>query len=112
MGVGQKIKAHLKNRGITQKYFAESINENRTLVSDYLNENLKPSIKFLEKAIDYFPELDLNYLFKGDIPGLVKEDVSSYAAPKTAAQIVSEIDLKMDEIKFKLEELKEVLSQK
>lgn len=108
MGVGLKIKEHLKNRGITAKDFAKAIDENRTQVSDYINEKAKPSIKFLEKAIDYFPDLDLNYLFR-DVD-TANEPVPIYS--KAPEQLVEEIQRKAGEIDAMAQELKKSLSQK
>lgn len=65
MEIGEKIKAHLKLHGLTITRFAEEIGENRSLVTNYLNEKQQPSVKFLYKVIGFFPDLDLNYLFRG-----------------------------------------------
>lgn len=108
MGVGLKIKEHLRSKGITATHYANVIDENRTQVNAYLNEKLKPSIKFIEKTIDYFPEMDLNYLFRdGDT---VNESVPIYSKPP--AQLVEEIQRKAGEIDAMAQELKKRLTQK
>lgn len=100
MSVGSKIKKHIKDKGITIKKFAEDIDENRSMVTNYLNDKTKPSVKFLYKTIAYFPELDLNYLFR-DPEGL-QEQGSVYNAPPE--KLIKEIEERLHELRRRFEE--------
>ncbi|GGD84902.1 helix-turn-helix domain-containing protein [Planktosalinus lacus] len=98
MPVGQKIKKHLKARGISIKQFAEDLDENRSLVSNYLNDKSKPSVKFLYKTIAYFPDLDLNYLFRDHSE--VSETAPVYETPPE--KLIREIEERLNELKLQL----------
>tara|TARA_R110000850_G_scaffold218852_1_gene344380 strand:+ start:8255 stop:8557 length:303 start_codon:yes stop_codon:yes gene_type:complete len=100
MSVGSKIKKHLKGKGITIKKFAEDIDENRSMVTNYLNDKTKPSVKFLYKVIDYFPELDLNYLFREPVE--FQEKGSVYGAP--TEKLIKEIEERLHELRRRFEE--------
>lgn len=99
MSVGTKIKIYIKEKGITIKQFAIDIDENRTLVSNYLNDKSKPSVKFLYKTISYFPEMDLNYLFRESSD--LNEKPSIYgASPK---KLIKEIEERLRELQRQLD---------
>jgi len=98
MSVGKKIKKHLKEKGITVKQFAEDLDENRSMVSNYINDKSKPSVKFLYKTISYFPDLDLNYLFR-DLSE-VQEQPPVYGAPPE--KLIKEIEDRLNELKRRL----------
>ena len=108
MGVGLKIKKHLVEKGITAKNFSEKIKENRTQVNAYLNEKLKPSVVFLYKTSEFFPDLDLNYLFREKKELNDVEEV--YEKPPD--KIIEDIEMKLLEISKRVTLLKNHLSQK
>ncbi len=100
MFTGKKIKTFLKEQGISITDFAEHIGENRSLVTSYLNDKLTPSVKFLYKVIDYFPELDLNYLFR-DVSTLGEEKP---LYKKSSQKLIKEIEERLDGLKKNLKE--------
>src|SRR5690606_1105438 len=100
MFTGKKIKALLKEQGISITDFAEEIGENRSLVTSYLNDKLTPSVKFLYKVIAYFPELDLNYLFR-DVSALGEETPFYEKSPQ---RLIKEIEERLDGLKQQLGE--------
>ena len=84
MGVGSKLKFLLKQKGVSQREFADTIAENITQVNKVLNEERTPNYEFLEKALSFFNEVDLNWLLRDDysiegpIP-LVNENKAAYS---------------------------------
>ena len=53
----QKLKSSLSKNGISQAKFAESIGFSRGLVSDVLNEKVKPSKRFVRLSNSFFESL-------------------------------------------------------
>ncbi len=104
MPVGSKIKEALREKGITQKKFADHCELPTSLLSEYLNDKVTPSVKFLYMVIDFFPDMDLNYLFRDDYNnGIVYEKTAEYETnPKKL----------IDKIQRELEDLKGLVSQK
>ncbi len=100
MTVGKKIKKHLKEKGISVKQFAEDLEENRSLVSNYLNDKSNPSVKFLYKTIAYFPDLDLNYLFRESSE--LHEQPSPYG--ESPEKLIQDIEERLLELKRKFNE--------
>ncbi len=64
MGVGKKFKFLLKEKGMSQREFADAIVENVTQVNKVLNEERTPNYEFLEKSLQLFNEVDLNWLLR------------------------------------------------
>lgn len=93
---GKLIKDLLKKQGISITNFSEEIGENRSLVTSYLNCRIQPSIKFLYKVINYFPNLDLNQLFKVPTKS-INEETTTYA--KSTNTLIDEIEIRLKEIK-------------
>lgn len=107
MSFSKKIKKHFKERGITQRKVGEIMNWSELSVSRAMKSDAV-SITFLEKLIEYFPEIDLNYLLKDN-----KEDlsISEMNEPSEQYGILSEEGKLINEIEEKLEKLKEILAQ-
>lgn len=100
MEFGQRFKKLLKEKKVTQTQFANDIGIHAGLLSSYLS-GLKPSVDFIYKAIAYFPDTDLNYLF-GDVierSDYVSEADSSYKKGADAHKIIKEIEKNIEELK-------------
>ena len=106
MNFGKRVGELLKERKLSQKNFAEAINEDPVSVNRYIKGSRPPKVEFISKVVDYFPEVDLNWLFRGTTsPSIANDEESVYTAPKTPTVIVEKIE-------NELKELKALLSQK
>lgn len=65
MGFSKKIKKYFKERGITQRKVGQIMNWSELSVSRAMKSD-DLSVTFIEKLIEYFPEIDLNYLLKNN----------------------------------------------
>ncbi|WZL88280.1 helix-turn-helix transcriptional regulator [Salinimicrobium sp. 3283s] len=97
----------MKQRNLKITEMAAQMEENPTSVTSYLNGNRKPRVEFIWKVIHFFPEADLNWLFRDDASGLhpSHEEKPQYSVPKTPDTIISNIE-------GDLKELKALLAQK
>lgn len=104
MGFGSRVSELLKNRGIKQNKFAEDIQEDPVSVNRYLKESRTPKVEFINKVVEYFPEVDLNWLFRGHGPSLdtLNEVPSAYEAPRTPQTLIENIEENLKELKAKL----------
>lgn len=96
MSFGQRFKQVLEKNNVTQAQFCKDQNLNKALVSRYLNGE-KPSVDFIYKAINYFPEIDLDFLFERS-----QDDTSVNTDNELA---LSSIDL-LNEIEERLKDLR------
>lgn len=99
-GFGERFKAILKQKGVSQSKFGDDTDTHKGLISRYINGE-SPSGDFIMKAVGYFPE-DIQFLFFGGESTKVEEDRATYS--KSSEEIISEIE-------GKLKDLKRVLSQ-
>lgn len=100
-GFGERFKAILKEKGVSQSKFGDDTDTHKGLISRYINGE-SPSGDFIMKAVSYFPN-NINYLFFGDSTDSVQEEGESYA--RNPEDIISSIEVQ-------LAELKRCLSQK
>lgn len=106
MEFGEKVKELLVKNNITQTKFAEDTDTHKGLLSRYLNGE-KPSIDFVYKVISYFPEADLNYLFKN-----IQEEDLVHEPSETPYKKSEKPEEIIREIEYKLKELKQIVTQK
>lgn len=101
MEVGNKIKALIKGRGLTQSQFADLIDENLTQLNKVLNGDRDPSFELLGKILNEFHEVDLNWLFRNyyqihdSIPIVNEDGATSNAELLDDIQNIEEILLNM-----------------
>lgn len=107
MGFSKKIKKYFKEQGITQRKVGQIMNWSELSVSRAMKSD-DLSITFIEKLIEYFPEIDLNYLLKNN-----KEEggLSGVNEPKEKYGTLTEEGKLITEIEEKLNKLREVLAQ-
>ena len=103
MKFGKKLKELLSARGISQAEYATAISMNTGLLNRYLKGE-KPSIDFIEKTLEFFPDIDANYFFKDEMMPGVNEAGETYLKKKPEAI--------MFEIENKWKELRTALAQK
>jgi transcriptional regulator with XRE-family HTH domain len=107
MGFSKKIKNYFKERGITQRKVGQIMNWNELSVSRAMKSD-DLSITFIEKLIEYFPEIDLNYLLKNN-----KEDgeLSEMNEPSEMYKKLSDEEKLIEEIEDRLNKLKTILAR-
>ena len=62
----ERIKEILMQYNLSPSAFADKINVQRSSISHILSERNKPSLDLIQKILDTFPEIDLNWLIKGE----------------------------------------------
>src|SRR5690606_15056787 len=79
------------------------IDIHKGLLSRYLNGE-KPSLEFIYKTIEIFPELDLNYMFKEELnENLVNETPAPiYKKGENPAALIEEIEENLKRLKKKM----------
>ncbi|HTN68284.1 MAG TPA: helix-turn-helix transcriptional regulator [Dysgonamonadaceae bacterium] len=102
MEFGPRFKKLLEKYKVSQKKFCDDTNTHPGLTSRYLRGNEAPSSDFIFKAINYFEDVDMNYFF-GTGAYSVNEEPLNYR--KDPNKIIEEIE-------YKLNELKAVMPQK
>ncbi|TVQ89028.1 MAG: XRE family transcriptional regulator [Bacteroidetes bacterium] len=61
-----RIKEILKKYDLTASKFADSLEVPRSTISHILSERNKPSLEFIQKVLDKYPEIEVNWLLKGE----------------------------------------------
>lgn len=108
-----RIKEILKKYDLTASKFADSLEVPRSTISHILSERNKPSLEFIQKVLDKYPEIDVNWLIKGegnifgkerdlfsdfyDIPDKSSESVEK--TPENKKELPLEIGIESDDDK-------------
>lgn len=103
MGFSKKIQEYFDNKGLSNREVSVIMQGySESMISKYINsDNL--SSTFIKKLIEYFPDIDMNYLIKEeDDLNRVEESRTEYK--KRSVVLV-------DEIKERLEELELILTR-
>jgi transcriptional regulator with XRE-family HTH domain len=61
-----RIKEILNHYDLTPSKFADILDVPRSTISHILSERNKPSLEFIQKVLDKFPEIETNWLVRGD----------------------------------------------
>lgn len=71
-----RIQTIMDHYGLTVSAFADEIGVQRSSVSHLLNGRNKPSLDFVMKLVDTYPEVNLYWLLKGvgEFPSSIKEE--------------------------------------
>lgn len=103
MSFKERIKSTFKERGLTNREVCQIMgNYSEPLFSRQISEK-QLNGKLITVLVKYFPELDYNYLLKGNNINQVAEEEEYYGL--NSVEIIEEIEVK-------LKKLKEVVSQK
>lgn len=103
MEFGPRFKKILEENKITQAKFCEDTDIHKGQASAYLSGKERPSADFIIKAIAYFPDVDVNYLF-GDIKKGgegVEEPIAEYSS-LTPDKIIKDIEWRLKQLKKQL----------
>lgn len=104
MDFGNRVKQLLKDKGLSSKEFALKIDEHPTALSSMLSGNRKPKAEFILKLVEAFPEVDLNWLFRGETTrnNELREDEVSYSTPNTPEVLIEKIEENLRSLKAQL----------
>ncbi len=74
----------LEYYSISATAFAEKMDFNRSTISHLLSGRNKPSLEFVMKLLQKFPEVEMNWLLsgKGSFPAISSEDKNISVTPK------------------------------
>ncbi len=103
MEFGKRVAKLLEDRNLKQKDFATAIGEDPVSVNRYIKGSRPPKVEFINKVIKYFPDVDLNWLFRGKVLFLdeVSEEKATYI-PRTPDVIIEHIEENLKELKAKM----------
>ena len=78
----ERFKQLLEEKNLTATRFAAMINVNASAMSHILNGRSKPSFDLLDKIIQAFPDINLNWLISGEGAMLnrIKQPTAAYTA--------------------------------
>lgn len=103
MGFSTKLKSFFKEKGMNNRQVSEIMEGySESMISRYINSD-KVSLHFLNKLIQYFPDIDINYM--------IREDNAVDEVAEQPSVYRKESALLIEEIMKNLEELKRNLSQ-
>tara|TARA_B100000131_G_scaffold318644_1_gene362925 strand:+ start:1313 stop:1609 length:297 start_codon:yes stop_codon:yes gene_type:complete len=73
----ERLKKWMKIEGLKSSQLADLIGSNRATISHILSGRNKPSIDFLDKLLNNYPDLNANWLITG--VGNMKENLNNQA---------------------------------
>jgi len=65
MNYQERLKEYFKNKGYKNKELVVILGYSESMISRYLSGVKEINMGFLQSVITHFPEVDLNYIFKG-----------------------------------------------
>lgn len=103
MEFGEKLKLLLQERKLTQAQFGKEIGVHNVSISQFITGAKTPPIEVVRKVIDYFEDVDLNWLLRKDSPSRVlNEPESEYQIPVTPATLIENIEKNLKELKAQM----------
>lgn len=80
----KRLEKLLEYYSLTATAFAEKMDFNRSTISHLLSGRNKPSLEFVMKLLQKFPEVEMNWLLsgKGSFPSISSENKISPITPK------------------------------
>lgn len=95
MNYYEKINEFFDRTGLTNVQIGEKIGYSQVMVGRYLKSSA-PNFQFINAVSKAFPEIDWNYLFKGN-RNMVNEEAGKYE--KTPEILIKEIDVRLKMLK-------------
>lgn len=103
MEFGEKLRLVLKERKLSQTDFASKIEVNKVNVNQIIKGSRTPPVDFILKVVEYFKDVDLNWLLRQETPGDVLNDPrANYTVPLTPAVLIENIESNLKELKAQL----------
>jgi transcriptional regulator with XRE-family HTH domain len=89
-----RIQDILNHYNLTAAKFADQLNIPRSTISHILSERNKPSLEFIHKVLDKFPEINISWLVKGEGTIVNRADLfSEQTQNPNSREKISEKDL-------------------
>lgn len=107
----ERIRAFAQERGISLRKISIDAGVSDAYMSNSLKKGSNPSIDFVSKIIDNYPELNPFWLLtgKGNMiipPNMVAEEIENYRISKTIDEIIDDkIDVKLKTLRSKIQEM-------
>jgi len=103
MEFGEKLKLLLQEKKLSQTKFGKEIGVNNVSVNQYITGARTPPIEVVQKVIDYFEDVDLNWLLRKDSPSrILNEPESEYQIPVTPDTLIENIEKNLKELKAQM----------
>lgn len=71
-----RLQQIISHYGLTASAFADSLDIQRSGISHLLSQRNKPSLDFILKLVDTYPEVDINWITKGEGVFPMKSEIS------------------------------------
>ena len=84
----ERLKKWMESEGLKPSVFADIIGVNRATISHILSDRNKPSIDFLEKLLNAYPNINANWLITGDGYMLTKNELKEVKVFKKVEKVV------------------------
>ncbi|AGN89446.1 XRE family transcriptional regulator [Flavobacterium psychrophilum] len=99
MSFSKKIQEYFDKKGLSNRDVSVIMQGySESMISKYINSD-KLSTTFIKKLIEYFPDIDMNYLIKDDHDlNRVEESRTEYK--KRSVVLVDEIEERLNELKL------------
>lgn len=87
-----RIQEIIKRYDLTPSRFADQLEVPRSTISHILSERNKPSLEFLQKILDNYPDININWLIRGEgsifkhSPDLFSGENTKESAPAASPQ--------------------------
>ena len=103
MDFGERLNEILKEKKLSQAAFARQIEENKVTVNQVIKGSRAPSLGFMMKVFEFFPDIDLNWLLRGiPISDRVNDKEEGYGVPETPDVLIENIEKNLMALKAKL----------
>jgi transcriptional regulator with XRE-family HTH domain len=98
MSYYEKLTEFFNRTGLTQVEIGDKIGYSQVMVGRYLKSNA-PNFQFITAVSKGFPEIDWNYMFKGNVKpdNALNEEGGKYE--KTPQILINEIDVRLKMLK-------------
>ena len=83
-----RLKIWIEAKGLKSSEFADNIGVNRATISHIISGRNKPSIDFLRKLLNFYPELNSNWLITGEGSMNVKSNIKEKESLPNISKIV------------------------
>lgn len=103
MEFGEKLGLLLKERKLSQTKFGKEIGVNNVSVNQYISGSRVPPTEVIQKVIEYFTDVDLNWLLRKEATVYqVNEQNPDYKIPDSPAVLIENIERNLKELKAKM----------
>jgi predicted transcriptional regulator len=100
MGFEKKIKLYFKQRGLSNRDVAKIMETSEVMIGKFINTD-NYSKTFIEKLIQHFPDVSIDYLIKDTVesPDQLNEPSQTYNNSDKVIELIADVEDKLKEIK-------------